>query len=134
MLGYENRIVNSAAIEKLGILAYANCIVCAELMLPNKCDPQYCTDCEKAVFCSKCINDWTRRNNSCPNCRKQNPKLEKFSKSKTLKTVYDTIKVTCRNEKAGCKHTANLNSIEYHEATKCDLHRTCDLCNEKIGF
>ncbi len=41
------------------------CLVCTNVVWK----PKSCAKCEK-MFCTKCLDDWLARNQTCPNCRK----------------------------------------------------------------
>ena len=44
-----------------------SCTICLEVCT----EPKKCKQCKK-FYCKDCINDWKKRNNTCPNCCQEN--------------------------------------------------------------
>ena len=56
-----------------------NCPICSNILI----NPYMCMNCQN-VYCRKCIEEWSKRNNKCPN-RCDNPNYKRsLEKSKTL--------------------------------------------------
>jgi len=54
----EDRICNKEELDSLGLFSYAFCIICQEVIMPESKAPVYCTLCQSAVYCKKCITQW----------------------------------------------------------------------------
>ncbi len=84
------------------------CIICLDIII----QPIMCMKC-KNVYCERCINNWSKKNNKCPN-RCENPNYQIcFSISKTL----SKLNFNCKN----CKKIINYNEMEKHFLSKCQL-------------
>ena len=51
----EDRLVNKAELDKLGLFSYAFCVICQELIMPQAKKPVICSICQTAVYCKPCI-------------------------------------------------------------------------------
>ena len=95
------------------------CPICRNILIK----PQMCNNCQN-VYCRKCIEEWSKRNNKCPN-RCDNPNYKRsIEKAKTLSKLkfkckkcgtqflYDEIKKhadECKQDCHGsaCRHYHN---------------------------
>ena len=53
-----------------------NCPICRDILI----EPQMCMNCQN-VYCRKCIEEWSKRNNKCPN-RCDNPNYKRSLEKK----------------------------------------------------
>ena len=51
----EDRLVNKAELDTLGLFSYAFCVICQELIMPQAKQPVICNICQTAVYCKPCI-------------------------------------------------------------------------------
>ena len=75
--------------------------------------PPYTTDCSH-IFCQDCINNWFENNNSCPNCLKLNPRIEKNA---FVERILNYRKVRCPNR---CGYKGTL--IDFFKFTNLFVH------------
>ena len=93
------------------------CIICLDIII----EPIMCIKCQN-VYCKKCIQNWSKINNKCPN-RCQNPSYQIcVSIGKLLSKLYFNCKY--------CKSIINYNDMEKHFLSKCQLGKNIDN-NEK---
>ena len=107
-----------------------NCPICLDILT----EPQMCMNCQN-VYCKKCIEEWSKRNNKCPN-RCDNPNYKRsLEKAKTLSKLkfkcqkcgtnflYDEIKKhsdECKKYKKIIEHKDN-NKKKIKRINKKDL-------------
>ena len=103
----ENTVVKSEIY--LAFKEDVTCPICSKLII----NPLMCMNCQN-VYCKKCIDDWSKKNNKCPN-RCKNPKYKKsIEKCNTL----SKLKFKC--EKCG-------KEIKYD-----DVKKHADTCEANI--
>lgn len=44
------------------------CIICSQYAY----EPLSCQDCETAITCKQCYEDWSKQKNNCPQCNSEN--------------------------------------------------------------
>ena len=99
------------------------CIICHNLLL----NPIKCADC-LAHFCQKCLNSWTQKSNTCPNCR-ANFKREKCER--TLKEDLEDTLISCFFKPVGCLDSLKYENVFSHQKN-CPLRPTeCQWCKLK---
>ena len=64
-----NKIVKDAVYN--AFKGAITCPLCSNVLI----DPIMCTKCQN-VYCKKCIDEWEKKNNTCPN-RCENPNYQK---------------------------------------------------------
>ena len=88
-----------------------NCPICRDILI----EPQMCMNCQN-VYCRKCIEEWSKRNNKCPN-RCDNPNYKRsLEKAKTL----SKLKFRCQK----CGTRSSYDEIKIHVDT-------CKQCKNK---
>ena len=76
-----------------------NCPICLNILI----DPVICIKCQNC-FCKKCINEWLKNNEKCPNyC--SGPNFQEKNK-----TLLSQLKFTCKK----CKIVINYDDISKH--------------------
>ena len=82
------------------------CSICMKVL----CQPHLVNCCEQQ-FCKQCLNEWCRKNKTCPHCRSTD-----FStillKQKTRKV--GQLKVYCPNKKHSCKAELKISEYDSH--------------------
>ena len=84
-----------------------SCSICLDIMI----DPVMCMNCE-AKFCKTCQEDWSQRNNTCPN-RCKNPKYEK---SMIAQGLLSRLKFICYK----CEEVIDYEDIKNHSKINCE--------------
>ena len=107
-----------------------DCLLCS-ICLELASQPKQCEDCGK-LFCTKCIAKNGRR--PCPNCRTDNPKYFRDTKSRLLLTLLkvveviincnlsgrrdiDALQVICAKSERGCQWTGTVGTLDDHIAS-----------------
>ena len=81
------------------------CPICTNILI----EPQMCMNCQN-TYCKRCIEDWSKKNNQCPN-RCENPNYKRsLEKNNTL----SKLKFKCQK----CGEEISYNNIESH-LTNC---------------
>ena len=83
------------------------CPICLKILI----NPLMCMKCQK-VYCKKCIEQWERRDNKCPN-RCQSPN---YQKSLEKNRILSNLKFKCIN----CEDEIEYNNVETH-------HNSCKI-------
>lgn len=101
------------------------CVICHNLLVrPAKCSQCF------LHFCQDCISQWTKKNNTCPNCRSAF-KSEKVER--TLKEDIEDTKIICVYKSSGCSEIVNYEKIWQHQKS-CDYKpTTCQWCKNMKG-
>ena len=89
------------------IKEFINCNMCLSILR----NPNECTQCE-SIYCKGCIDEWLKRNKSCPlRC-----KDFKFKESRKLKNFLEQLEIICRE----CKEVYSFSNYYKHiESNKC---------------
>jgi len=114
------------------IEAYENllCFVCLAV-----CDQPLLLNCCEGIICTKCISDWTSKNNSCPKCRNEKPQTE--VPNKFIMRLFSNLRVKCVFEDKGCKDIVSFDTINDHEKNCIYNHDRivkCKKCFLEIPF
>ena len=87
------------------------CAVCQTVAY----DPVQATCCGK-IYCTRCIEAWKTKSNSCPTCRsteRSDPPFNVFRDRNALQRITSHV-VYCPNWKAGCNKKMELSEVEKH--------------------
>ena len=106
------------------------CAVC--YALAN--DPVQATCCGK-IYCTRCIEKWKTRANSCPACRsteQSDPPFNVFRDRKTHKDI-QSLPVHCPNWKDGCDKKMDLSEVDNHLTSDNGCHLQVVDCGNKCG-
>ena len=99
------------------------CVICHNLLW----NPIKCADC-LLHFCQECIECWTKKNNTCPNCR-ANFKSEKLER--TLKEDLEDTIILCYFKKNGCNESVKYEKVFIHQK-QCPFRPSeCHWCKLK---
>ena len=82
------------------------CAICSDILI----EPTFCMNCQ-TVYCKTCIDDWTKKSNSCTN-RCENPK---FEKSILQQEILSKLKFICQS----CDEVINYDDVKQHSLIKC---------------
>jgi len=92
-------------------------------------NPKSCGKCDN-LFCSYCIDDALKRNNSCPLCR-DNP-FKETKMNKVVRNTLNNIEITCPD----ClNQKLKMEDLEKHLHVCSLLNRvyySCELCNKNL--
>ena len=88
------------------------CIICHQLA-----DNVHQTSCCGNTVCLQCTNSWKKRNDSCPQCRKQ--PLKVIEDPKTQRRIAGAT-VYCPNYHFGCDWVGSFSRVVQHLATNCN--------------
>jgi hypothetical protein len=122
------------------------CQICLNIVYP---DPVCCGICSQ-MFCKKCINNWIRNKNRCPNAHD----YKEAQVNRLAKNLLENILLTCPNSNSGCTNQIKYGNYLKHVDTDCDyidytchgcklvdkkkivaMHiNVCELVDEKCGF
>jgi hypothetical protein len=98
------------------------CQICLSIVYP---DPVCCKVCEK-MYCKKCIDNWIKNSNRCPN----NHKYKESQVSRLAKNLLENILFKCRNFNLGCTNQIKYGNYLKHVETECDFIKCkCHGCN-----
>ena len=90
-------------------LAFENsvlCPICTDVLI----EPTMCMNCQN-VYCKKCINDWIKKSNKCPNrCENSN-----YQKSLAITELLSKLKFKC----IYCGNSIDYNNIKNHNLLNC---------------
>lgn len=82
------------------------CPICTNILI----EPQMCMSCQN-VYCKKCIDDWSKKNDKCPNrCENTN-----YQRSLEKKNILSKLKFNCIK----CKEEIKYDEMEKH-LNNCD--------------
>lgn len=99
------------------------CIICHNLLL----NPIKCADC-LTHFCQKCLDSWTQKSNTCPNCR---AKFKRDKCERTLKEDLEDTLISCFFKSFGCHDSLKYENVFSHQKI-CPLRPTeCQWCKIK---
>ena len=77
------------------------CPICSNILI----EPQMCTNCQN-VYCRKCLNEWTKKSNQCPNrCDTPN-----YITSKEKLNIISKLKFKCKK----CGEQISHEQMEKH--------------------
>ena len=97
------------------------CIICLDIII----EQIMCMKCQH-VYCTKCIQNWSKINNKCPN-RCQNPNYKIcLSIGKLLSKLFFNCKY--------CKSIINFYDMKKHFLSKCKLGKNIDNNEEPYSF
>ena len=89
------------------------CLVCLEVQV----DPHQVTCCGK-IFCKSCLDQLVRKNQNCPNCRKQFSRDECFRDLNTERKI-NQLRVHCEYNKKGCEWIGRLKDMKELHFPEC---------------
>eukprot|EP00352_Strombidinopsis_acuminata_P002373 CAMPEP_0176384156 /NCGR_PEP_ID=MMETSP0126-20121128/34092_1 /TAXON_ID=141414 ORGANISM="Strombidinopsis acuminatum, Strain SPMC142" /NCGR_SAMPLE_ID=MMETSP0126 /ASSEMBLY_ACC=CAM_ASM_000229 /LENGTH=135 /DNA_ID=CAMNT_0017749683 /DNA_START=16 /DNA_END=423 /DNA_ORIENTATION=+ len=95
---------------------YFICVICTNVVD----EPKECDSCER-WYCSKCIDKWTQKNNSCPNCKvdwKEAKRVSRFAYKKLEGLIF-----ACDS----CEKHFKYAELKNHWTTQC-MNKACDAC------
>ena len=106
------------------------CAVCQALAH----DPVQANCCGN-VYCTRCIERWKSRSNSCPTCRSTEQSERPFNvfRDRNAHRHISSLTVYCPNWKDGCSKTMDLSDVEKHLSSDngCSFHVV--ECGNKCG-
>ena len=127
----EDRICNKEELDSLGLFSYAFCIICQEVIMPESKTPVYCTLCQSAVYCKKCITQWQTRRRECCYCKQTG--VGQFASALSrpeFSKVFELTKIRCINY-PNCLDIYPLSEIERHEKISCQV-KPCSQCQRSL--
>ena len=95
-----------------------SCPICSNILI----NPLMCMNCQN-VYCKKCIDEWSKKDNKCPN-RCENPN---FKKSIEKNNILSKLKFKCNK----CEKEILYDDVQKH-ADKCDPNNEQDTQEKKI--
>lgn len=84
------------------------CIICLNIII----EPMICMNCQN-IYCKKCIQNWSKINNKCPN-RCENSNYQKCIETSKL---LSKLNFNCKH----CNSIINYDEMEKHYLSKCEL-------------
>ena len=96
-----------------------NCPICSNILI----DPYMCMNCQN-FYCKKCIDEWSKKDNKCPN-RCENPN---YKKSIEKNNILSKLKFKCKN----CGKEILYEDVEKH-VDSCEPGKKEEIKEEKIN-
>ena len=107
------------------------CAVCQAVAY----DPVQANCCGK-IYCTRCIEKWKTKSNSCPMCRRMeqsDPPFRVFEDRKVLQNITSLV-VYCPNWKDGCNKKMELSEVEKHiKSVNCVMVKQAVCEYERFG-
>ena len=117
MLGIDRKRIVDKSEDELDDLT---CCICQDIFT----DPVV-TPCCRQTYCSPCLYQWLKDNNSCPNDRQiLNPK-DVIPAPRIVFNLLNKLKIKCENHSKGCEVITSIADIDKHLSV-CD--KNCDSC------
>lgn len=86
---------------------FLKCILCFRISTENKYFP--CCD---QIVCAFCAEEWLNQKKICPNCRKQNPAIQKINNF--IVRMFEDLRLNCSYTECN-KKDIKLNEVDEHE-------------------
>ena len=94
------------------------CQICSDIFI----EPTMCMECQN-VYCKECIDNWSKRNNKCPN-RCQNTH---YQKSLAIIELLSKIKFICKK----CDGIINYDDMKKHRLINCINKKNIVMIDQK---
>eukprot|EP00347_Sterkiella_histriomuscorum_P018182 403346480 len=127
--------------ENKDINKIALCGICYQVVTENR-KPLECDSCHNSLFCTPCIQKWSKSKSTCPFCHAN--KAQYVEISPILMKMIKQMKFFCKNKNAGCTFTETSDQLLKHEhecefgqnrvSREAPILKVCQFCNQAPSY